>query len=83
MAAKLDRIYDAPVLRTNLIKRPVKIAAVELLRLGKQFLVRARSTEGAVGIAGGHGAVLASTYPILVNRVAPFLSAGTRTSWSL
>jgi L-alanine-DL-glutamate epimerase-like enolase superfamily enzyme len=72
LAAKLDRIYDAPVLRTELIKQPVKIASVELLRHGKQFLVRARSADGAVGFAGGHGSVLASTYPILVNRVAPF-----------
>jgi L-alanine-DL-glutamate epimerase-like enolase superfamily enzyme len=44
---------------------------VDLLRNGGTFLVRARSTDGATGLAEANGAVLASAWPILVQRVAP------------
>ncbi|MFN7999595.1 MAG: mandelate racemase/muconate lactonizing enzyme family protein [Acidobacteriota bacterium] len=71
-AAKLAVAMDAPVLRTELFKQPVKIAAIELLKSGKHFLVRARSTDGAEGLAGAHDAVLETTYPILVKRIAPY-----------
>ena len=69
---KLDRALTAPVLRGEFFKQPVKLASVELLKNGKQFLVRARSTDGVTGIAPANPAVLRSTYPILLQRVAPF-----------
>lgn len=72
LSAKLDKVWAAPVLRTDLVKQPVKIAALELLKNGKHYLVRARSTDGAEGYAVGHGTVLANTWPILVNKVAPY-----------
>ncbi|HYN03607.1 MAG TPA: mandelate racemase/muconate lactonizing enzyme family protein [Vicinamibacteria bacterium] len=62
----------APVLRADLFPRPVRIASVELLRNGRFFLVRVRSADGATGLAEGHGPVLESAWPILVQRVAPF-----------
>ena len=52
--------------------RPVTLASVDLLRNGAFFLVRARATDGAEGLAEGHGPVLESAWPILVRRVAPF-----------
>lgn len=72
LAAKLAAAMDAPVLRAELFKQPVKIAALELLKHGNHFLIRARSTDGAEGLAGGHDSVLATTYPILLKRVAPY-----------
>ncbi len=72
LAAKLEKIFHAPVLRTDLIKQPVKIASVELLKNGKQYLVRARSTDGAEGVSVCHTSVVTDTWPILVNRVAPY-----------
>lgn len=72
LAAKLAAAMDAPVLRAELFKQPVKIAAIELLKHGNHFLVRARSTDGAEGLAGGHDSVLETTYPILLKRVAPY-----------
>jgi L-alanine-DL-glutamate epimerase-like enolase superfamily enzyme len=72
LAARLDKVWAAPVLRRDLIKQPVKIASLELLRSGKHFLVRARSTDGAEGLAVGHTPVLTNTYPILLNKVAPY-----------
>lgn len=68
----IDRASSAPVLRKDLFERPVTITAIELLRNGRHFLVRARSTGGATGIAAGHASVLRSAYPILLNRVIPF-----------
>lgn len=72
LAAKIDRSLAAPVLKTEFFKQPVKIASIELLRNGKYYLVRARSTDGAEGLASAHDSVLATTYPIFLKRVAPF-----------
>ncbi|MDQ3258442.1 MAG: mandelate racemase/muconate lactonizing enzyme family protein [Acidobacteriota bacterium] len=72
VAAKIDKAMNAPVLRTEFFKQAVKIASVELLKSGKQYLVRVRSTDGAVGIAVAHPSVIATSYPILLTRVAPF-----------
>ncbi len=71
LATKLDKAWAAPVLRTGLIKQPVKIASLELLKTGKHFLVRARSTDGAEGLSVCHTPVVTNTYPILVNKVLP------------
>jgi L-alanine-DL-glutamate epimerase-like enolase superfamily enzyme len=68
----IERIAGSPVLVSGLVKQPVKIASVELRRNGDQFLVRVRSQDGAAGIAAAHPDVLESTWPILVQRVAPF-----------
>jgi len=72
VAAKIDKAMTAPILRTEFFKQPVKIAGVDLLKNGGQYLVRVRSTDGAVGIAVAHPNVVATTYPILLERVAPF-----------
>ena len=47
--AQLDRAAAAPVLHVGSLTSPVKIASVELLRNGRVFLVRIRSTDGAEG----------------------------------
>lgn len=73
--ARQERILQAlaePVLRRDLWPQPVRIASVELLRSGDQFVVRARSRDGATGLAAGHPAVLEATWPILTQRVAPY-----------
>ncbi|MGH9836656.1 MAG: mandelate racemase/muconate lactonizing enzyme family protein [Blastocatellia bacterium] len=72
LAAKLDKVWAAPVLRTEFFKQPVKIASIELLRNGQFYLVRARSTDGAEGLASAHDSVMATTYPIFLKRVAPY-----------
>ncbi|MEP7338836.1 MAG: mandelate racemase/muconate lactonizing enzyme family protein, partial [Acidobacteriota bacterium] len=72
LAAKIDRVWSDPVLKTNFIKQPVKLASVELLKNGKHYLVRVRSTDGAEGLAGAHDSVMATTWPIFQQRIAPF-----------
>jgi L-alanine-DL-glutamate epimerase-like enolase superfamily enzyme len=72
LSAKLDEAAAAPVLKTALFKQPVKIAAIELLRNGRQFLIRARSTDGAAGLSVAQREAMSSAYPILLHRVIPF-----------
>jgi hypothetical protein len=71
-AAALARLMTAPVLRRELLPSPVPIQSIELIKARDQFLVRARSTDGAVGMSVGHPDVLEFTSPILARRVAPF-----------
>ncbi len=74
-AGQLERIARAgtmPVLRRELWPDPVRIASIELLKGGDDFLVRVRSKDGAVGLAAGHPGVLQTTWPILTRRVAPY-----------
>jgi L-alanine-DL-glutamate epimerase-like enolase superfamily enzyme len=69
---RLGEVAAAPVLRADGVDRPVTIASMELLRHGKNFLVRTRSTDGAEGIAAPNAMHMVHTYPIFLNRVAPF-----------
>jgi L-alanine-DL-glutamate epimerase-like enolase superfamily enzyme len=68
----LARLMTAPVLRRELLTSPVRIESIELIKARDQFLVRARSSDGAIGMSVGHPDVLEFTSPILVGKVAPF-----------
>lgn len=70
--AQLDKVMNSPVLKTEFFKQPVKLQAIELLKNGKQFLVRVRATDGATGIGVANPAVMETAYPILLKRIAPF-----------
>ena len=50
----------------------MKIASMELLRNGRNFIVRVRSTSGDEGLAIPNAMRLIDSYPIFVRRVAPF-----------
>jgi L-alanine-DL-glutamate epimerase-like enolase superfamily enzyme len=69
---RLDDAASAPVLRIDRLDRPVKIEAMDLIRNGRNFVVRVRTTDGAEGIGVPNAMHLVHTYPIFVNRVAPF-----------
>jgi L-alanine-DL-glutamate epimerase-like enolase superfamily enzyme len=68
---QLDRAAARRVLHLEALKAPVKIAALELLRNGRTFLVRARSVDGAEGLIMPNSDRLRDVYPIFLNRVAP------------
>ena len=70
--AKLDEVLKQPVLKRQLFPTPVIIEAVELLRLGDNFLCRVRSKDGAEGISAANNSQQRSLYPIHVNRLQPF-----------
>ena len=71
-ADRIARAAASPVLRRELWTDAVRIASIDLIKGGDQFIVRARSREGAIGVAAAHPDVLESTWPILLQRVAPF-----------
>lgn len=70
LSARLARIMAAPVLRTDLLREPLRIDSVELLRAGSHYIVRARGA-GLEGLADAHSSVMSTAYPILLKRVAP------------
>ncbi|QDV39280.1 mandelate racemase/muconate lactonizing enzyme family protein [Tautonia plasticadhaerens] len=67
----LDRIAQAPVLQVDDLASPVQIDSMELLRNGRDFLVRVRDKDGAEGMSVANSMHLIHTHPIFVNRVAP------------
>jgi len=69
---RLDKAATAPVLTVTSIERPVRVASMELLRNGRNFVVRVRSTDGREGISVPNAMHMVHLYPIFVNRVAPF-----------
>lgn len=69
---QLVRAAEAPVLRVDGLSSPVKIASMELLRNGGNFLVRARATDDSEGLAVANASRIIDSYPIFLNRVAPF-----------
>ncbi len=70
--ARIDAAAAQPILRVDSLRKPVQIASMELLRNRRNFLVRVRTTDGAEGIGVPNAMHLVNTYPIFLNRVAPF-----------
>src|SRR5438093_8988551 len=76
----LDRILAAPVLKLDFLDRPVTVASMELLRNGKTYLLRTRSTDGAEAITVPHPAKTADVFPFVLRSVLPvFVGKDART----
>jgi L-alanine-DL-glutamate epimerase-like enolase superfamily enzyme len=71
-SATLDRILAEPVLRRDLLKAPVKVDKLELLRNGTTFLVRVRSSDGAESVTVPNNARLLDVYPLFLRQIVPF-----------
>jgi L-alanine-DL-glutamate epimerase-like enolase superfamily enzyme len=69
---ELERVAAEPVLRVDGPDSPAIIRSMELLRNGRNFVVRVRSRDGAEGLSVPNAMHLVHTYPIFLNRVAPF-----------
>jgi L-alanine-DL-glutamate epimerase-like enolase superfamily enzyme len=69
---QLELAAEVPVLKVDELTSPVKIASMELLRNGRNFLVRVRTTAGDEGLAVPNAMRLIDVYPLFVRRVAPF-----------
>lgn len=63
---------DRPVLKKELFPDAVVIESVDLLRNGKYYVVRARSTDGAEGYAVSNEDKMYLLWPIFVDHVGPF-----------
>jgi L-alanine-DL-glutamate epimerase-like enolase superfamily enzyme len=70
-AKQLDAVLAAPVLRLDFVKQPVTVASIELLKNGKTYLVRARSTDGVEAVTVPHQAKMPVVYPLFLKNVAP------------
>lgn len=63
--------YEKPLFSfQEVLKTPIKVASIELLRHGEHYFVRATSADGAVGIT--RTKQVEDFIPILLNRVIPF-----------
>ncbi len=68
----LDSAAAEPVLRVESLASPVVLASMELLRNRNEFLVRVRTRGGDEGLAVANSMRMIDSYPIFLNRVAPF-----------
>ena len=68
---ELARVLDRPVLDVSFVKRPVKIASVELFRAGRVYLVRTSSTDGVEAITVPNPARMALMYPLFLKQIVP------------
>ncbi|MGH9163015.1 MAG: mandelate racemase/muconate lactonizing enzyme family protein [Vicinamibacteraceae bacterium] len=63
--------YETPLFQLHrLVKAPVKVASIELLKNERHYFVRTRSTDGAVGVC--ETKQMEHYVPILLDIVAPF-----------
>ncbi|MCB9207066.1 MAG: mandelate racemase/muconate lactonizing enzyme family protein [Ignavibacteriales bacterium] len=67
---ELESIALKPVIKINIIKEPVIVESLELLKTYDHYIVRARSKDGAEGIAFT-GKKIIYLYPILLQQVFP------------
>jgi L-alanine-DL-glutamate epimerase-like enolase superfamily enzyme len=79
---QLNEIESRPVLKKEFFPSPVIIKSVELLRYGKSFLCRVRSTNGAEGISVAHDGIY-SHYLIFLNIQRQFIGKDARNLESL
>jgi L-alanine-DL-glutamate epimerase-like enolase superfamily enzyme len=59
------------VLRTDFLDRPVRVRSIELLRHGRNYLLRTRSTDGAEAVTVPNPSRMALAYPILLKQIVP------------
>jgi L-alanine-DL-glutamate epimerase-like enolase superfamily enzyme len=76
----LERILATPVLNTDFLKEPVTVASAELLRNGKTYLLRTRSTAGVEAVTVPNPARLAESHPLFLQHILPvFVKKDART----
>jgi L-alanine-DL-glutamate epimerase-like enolase superfamily enzyme len=70
LQGKLAALMAAPALRTDLLREPLIVESVELLRSQGHYVVRVRA-GGLEGYADAHRTVMSAAHPILTKKVAP------------
>src|SRR5436305_2210037 len=82
--ADLEKILNQPVLNTEYLKSPVIVASVELLKSGKNYLLRTRSLDGAEAITVPNPERMSQTWPIFLKDIVPvFVKRDARELQSL
>ncbi len=82
--AKLRMVLAEPVPNLSAVREPVVIESIELLRDGRQFLVRSRAKNGAEAVTVPHQEKMGVFWPVFLKNVAPvFLKKDARALESL
>jgi L-alanine-DL-glutamate epimerase-like enolase superfamily enzyme len=82
--ADLEKILNQPVLNTESLKGPVIVASVELLKSGRNYLLRTRSVDGAEAITAPNPERMSQTWPIFLKDIVPvFVKRDARELQSL
>lgn len=68
---KVNCILDSPVLRLDGLDQPVMVQSLELLKHGKNYLMRSVSREGVEAITVPNPARMAEFWPIVLKRLIP------------
>lgn len=68
----LDRVLSESVLHREWFPDPVIIESCELLQYGENYMIRVRSTGGAVGYCVGHNIRMPHLWPIQLELVNPY-----------
>jgi len=71
LEAKLRQIESEPVLNLQGFNQAVRIESLELVRSGKTYLLRSRTSDGAEAVTVPHPSRTADTWPILVKQLIP------------
>ncbi len=80
----LDRVLARPVVRTELVKDPVIVESIELLRQGNTFVLRTRSSDGAEAITLPNPGKMGVAAGVLLRNVVPvFVGQDARNIESL
>jgi L-alanine-DL-glutamate epimerase-like enolase superfamily enzyme len=69
--ADLDQILQRPVLSLEVVREPVTVDSIELLHVGRAFLVRTRSRDGLEAVTVPNPARMEQVYPFFLKDVAP------------
>jgi len=69
---ELEHVLQRPVLKLDMLKEPVIVESVELLRNGKTFLLRTRSKAGVEAISVPNSSRMEMLYPFFLSSVLPF-----------
>ncbi|RMF37389.1 MAG: mandelate racemase/muconate lactonizing enzyme family protein [Planctomycetota bacterium] len=71
LSEKLDQILKQPVLDLSSLSRPVVVESIELLRHGRNYLVRSRSADGIEAITVPNPSRMDYFWPVLLRNVVP------------
>ena len=69
--AVLDPILEAPTLELGFLRQRITVASIQLLRQGKNYLLRTRSKDGVEVVTVPNPSRMAETHPILLKNLLP------------
>ncbi len=69
--AELDRVLSQPTLDLHFVEQPVVVKSMELLKAGKEYLLRTRSTSGLEVVTAPNPTRMSEAYPIFLKNIAP------------